>query len=636
MILENLWGLLLLLSIPVLILIYIIKQEHKERRVSSTYLWHLSERFLKKRLPIKRLTSLIAFMLQLTLLALLAFSATRPAVALGQVSGHIVVIDASASMQTEQDGVTRFEAAVAEVKAIAESGLCSSMTVIIASDTPACPVMGGSVNEAVNALEDVSCSFGGCDLYGTMKLVREAYARMGSAKVTFYTDTTYEDVENVTVVDMRRDEKNVAITSLTHAGGEFEGTLVSFGEDREVTVGLYLDGTIVDTRTVACLDGETATVTFDHDTHAFKEATLRFELADALPLDNSYSVMGKQSETVSVLVTGTETLFFETGFAALGNCDVTVKEEYERSDDGAYDLYIFSGNVPKRDSFPRKGMTIGFAQSEDFSSHINIGGGLRPSRPVHGDGVLLGDVNVHHSSIYEYGLNITYGPLLTVDPLLEGMEDALTEVYVRNTLVCADLDDLHTLVNPSRFAWTSVLEPLERSNSVACRRILSSGHRQYLFLFPLSESNLPMTPAFIMLLENACKLASAPSIPQTRYAVGETVEITLRDQAKDPVMQAPDETKTELKVKAPTFIPSIPGIHTLTYDYNKQTREASFFVHIPVAEYETYSAQTLYLSKTYVPNTEGEMLSNTMLPLIAVILTALLLFEWGYHYRGKY
>ena len=200
MILENLWGLLLLLSIPVLILIYIIKQEHKERRVSSTYLWHLSERFLKKRLPIKRLTSLIAFMLQLTLLALLAFSATRPAVALGQVSGHIVVIDASASMQTEQDGVTRFEAAVAEVKAIAESGLCSSMTVIIASDTPACPVMGGSVNEAVNALEDVSCSFGGCDLYGTMKLVREAYARMGSAKVTFYTDTTYEDVENVTVL----------------------------------------------------------------------------------------------------------------------------------------------------------------------------------------------------------------------------------------------------------------------------------------------------------------------------------------------------------------------------------------------------------------------------------------------------
>ena len=54
MILSNLWGLLLLLAIPVLILIYIIKRENRERAVSGTYLWHLSERFLKKRLPIKR------------------------------------------------------------------------------------------------------------------------------------------------------------------------------------------------------------------------------------------------------------------------------------------------------------------------------------------------------------------------------------------------------------------------------------------------------------------------------------------------------------------------------------------------------------------------------------------------------
>ena len=144
MMFQNLWGFLLLLSIPVLIIIYIIKQDHRERAVSSTYLWHLSERFLKKRLPIKRITSLLAFMLQLAILALLAFSATQPAVAVGQVSGHIVVIDASASMQTEQDGVTRFEAAVSEVKALAESGLCSSMTVIFASDTPAAPVVGGS------------------------------------------------------------------------------------------------------------------------------------------------------------------------------------------------------------------------------------------------------------------------------------------------------------------------------------------------------------------------------------------------------------------------------------------------------------------------------------------------------------
>ena len=171
MIFPNLWGLLLLLAIPVLILIYVIKREYRERAVSDTYLWRLSEKFLKKRLPIKRASVFPIFLLQLIILSLFAVSAMQPAMTIGQFSGKIVVIDASASMLTEVDGVSRFDAAVAEAKDIAESGLCPSMTVIIASDTPSCPVMGGSMSEALDALDNAACGYGGIDLYETMKLV---------------------------------------------------------------------------------------------------------------------------------------------------------------------------------------------------------------------------------------------------------------------------------------------------------------------------------------------------------------------------------------------------------------------------------------------------------------------------------
>ncbi|MBQ8912233.1 MAG: BatA domain-containing protein, partial [Clostridia bacterium] len=44
-------GLWLLLGIPVLIIIYLIKSQHEQRAVSSTYIWKLSERFAQKRLP---------------------------------------------------------------------------------------------------------------------------------------------------------------------------------------------------------------------------------------------------------------------------------------------------------------------------------------------------------------------------------------------------------------------------------------------------------------------------------------------------------------------------------------------------------------------------------------------------------
>ncbi len=613
MILQNLLGLWLLMSIPVLIIIYIIKQDHKERAVSSTYLWHLSERFLKKRLPIKRMTKLLAFLLQLILLSLMAFLATQPATAIGQVSGHIVIIDASASMQTEQDGVTRFEAAVSQIRDIAESGLCSAMTVIIASDTPSCPVVGGSSTEALVALDNAVCGYGGCNIYETMKLVREAYARMGSAKVTFYTDTTYEDVENVTVVDMRRNEKNVAVTSLTHIGGDFEGTLMSYGEDREVTVGLYVDGLIVDTASVVCTEGKPAQVSFATDVSAFKEATLRFELEDALEIDNSFSVMGKQSEMASVLVLGDETLFFETGFEALGNCEVTVKKTYNKRDDGQYDLYVFSGCVPQKESgLPTQGTVVGFMQ--------------KAGKYFLDESTLLG----MPFSGYPATVHLALELYRDTDPLFIGAEQAIREVY------CGQYNKCYALASGGREGWKSICSETNHLDATCIHRKTNAGYHQYMFTFSISASNLALTPAFIIILENARNIAAPPTVPYTQYTVGDQVSFSLKDGAEQPRVMAADDTVTDLSLKAPVYVPAVPGVHTLTYELNDKEREASFFVHIPPEEYDSYSAESLFLSKEFDRNVAGELLATSAVPAVAIALLALLILEWGYHYRGKY
>ncbi|MBQ9781462.1 MAG: VWA domain-containing protein [Clostridia bacterium] len=622
MIMQNLWGLLLLLSIPALIIIYIIKQDHKEKDVSSTYLWHLSERFLKTRLPIKRMTSLLAFILQLTILGLLAFSATQPAVALGQISGQIVIIDASASMQTELDGVTRFEAAVAQAKELAQSGTCSSMTVIIASDTPACLVTGGSKGEAINALDQAACGFGGCDVYEAMKLAREAYARMGSAKVTFYTDTQYAEVENVEVVNMHRGEKNVAITSLTHMGGTFEGTVVSYGEDREVTVGLSVDDVLVDTAMISCVDGEPMQLKFTTEKSNFEQATLFFDVEDALKHDNRFTVVGKSSEKVTVLVLGTETLFFEEGFKALGNCDVTVKKHYNASLDGAYDLYLFSGCVSTSDdNFPQNSLTIGFTQL-----HTDI------NRPF------LGEIRPYGTRSPRGGGNISafLRDDLTVDPLFKDMETAILDVHINKYVETPFSRGGITVLPPEqqKTSWESICGGIS-GEVMGLSRVLDNGTRHYLFLFPISSTNLAMTPAFMILLRNASTLALPPSLPKKAYTVGETVEITLKENAKEAAIKQPMKGQAELSGTSPTFVPTEPGLHTLTYELNKQSRKASFFVFIPEAEYETYSADSIIMSKPFERSSRDKLLSSSMLPLVAVLLSSLLIFEWGYHYRGK-
>ena len=58
-------GLLGLIGIPVLIIIYIIKNKYTEQVISSTYLWTLSERFLKRRNPINKIAGIISLILQI-------------------------------------------------------------------------------------------------------------------------------------------------------------------------------------------------------------------------------------------------------------------------------------------------------------------------------------------------------------------------------------------------------------------------------------------------------------------------------------------------------------------------------------------------------------------------------------------
>ena len=71
----GLWG---LIGIPILILIYIIKNKYTEQTVSSTYLWTLSERFVKRRNPLTMITGLIALILQILAVAAISLAIAHP------------------------------------------------------------------------------------------------------------------------------------------------------------------------------------------------------------------------------------------------------------------------------------------------------------------------------------------------------------------------------------------------------------------------------------------------------------------------------------------------------------------------------------------------------------------------------
>ncbi|MDE6613250.1 MAG: BatA domain-containing protein, partial [Clostridia bacterium] len=109
-------GLLGLLGIPVLILIYIIKSKYTEQTISSTYLWELSEKFLKKRKPVSKLTGILALILQILAIIAASLLIAHPVFTVPDSANDICfILDGSASMNMHSGGSTRFERAQDEI-----------------------------------------------------------------------------------------------------------------------------------------------------------------------------------------------------------------------------------------------------------------------------------------------------------------------------------------------------------------------------------------------------------------------------------------------------------------------------------------------------------------------------------------
>ena len=129
----GLWG---LIGVPIIILIYVLKNKYNEQTVPSTYIWTLSEKFFKRRNPLSGLTGIISLILQLLAVVAISLAIARPIITVPNSAGeYCFVIDGSASMQMESGGTTRYERAKNEIeKLIKDAKLGSTFTLISSAD----------------------------------------------------------------------------------------------------------------------------------------------------------------------------------------------------------------------------------------------------------------------------------------------------------------------------------------------------------------------------------------------------------------------------------------------------------------------------------------------------------------------
>ena len=130
-------GLLGLIGVVALIIIYLIRPNYQQKYISSTYIWKLSLKYKKKRVPISKLRNILIIICQILALVTCA----QPNEVLKAQADYvevIAIIDSSASMRAETNGETWFERAVdlARVKGNEVLNDGGVVSVIIADSKP--------------------------------------------------------------------------------------------------------------------------------------------------------------------------------------------------------------------------------------------------------------------------------------------------------------------------------------------------------------------------------------------------------------------------------------------------------------------------------------------------------------------
>lgn len=636
-------GLLGLIGILALILIYIIKPNYQTHHISTTFVWKLSLKYKKKRLPTSRVRNIILFICQLLILASIALILAQPAIVhtnQTDIIDVIAIIDSSASMNAGDETDTRFQRAVeeAEKRSSDTIGAGGYVSVILADANPYYLARRLSKNERNTLSEvfddlelgEITCSYGKSNIESALDLSQEVLAENPSAKIYLYTDTTYSLVpDNVEVVSAARDgEWNAAVLSVsTERVDGFTIVSVDIGcygsnKDIEVTLDVFGAGALNATEngrritvrhTVSCEVGSVKTVVFCDgggvDTQEVVYCDLgadRFDTYQSLhasinemdnfSTDDDFWLYGGQRELVKVLYASADPNPFFT--SALDSMKDLFKDRWQLEVDevpkgdpapeSGYDLYIFEHSMP--DILPTDGAVI---LADPDKAPAGCGLRLRRILDFQGNLVPCDTIVSHQVTQYLVAEQMKFSRYTLVD--FEPGYEAVMSIGA---------DPLLLVQNNGNFKVAALL-------------------------FNLHYSNLPLQIEWPLLIYNLFDYFLPSTVNKTAYEVDEPIVLNARGPSvkysdlEDPIEEFPATLKF-----------SIPGTYRLQqelYFDSKDTVNIDLFVNIPREESNIWA--TADMPNDWLKNVIDGNAYDDLLIYIAAALVALLFLEWFLHSR---
>ena len=347
---ELAWG---FLSLPMILVLYLLRRRYMRRQVPSIYLWQKTLQEMDVTRPLQKLRRSVLLPLQLMLAAFLVLLLMQPVWSGGAGQTYIFVVDASASMQTKTESETRFAQSLRRIReTVSHAGADDSFVLIRAAETPQTVLSRtGDAAACLRALDGMQCGYGQSDLDAALSLA-DAIAEDGGT-VIVYTD---RDVPGDVHVSSFAGAENTALSLLRYESGHLFARVTNYGSEKTVTLVFSADGAVVDAREVTVPADGSAGITLAAplaDTYA---AEIRE--ADALEADNRISCTSQKPENYRVVITGSGARFLEAAMAS--RQDLTVIHGSEDSVfETSADLYILDAPLRMVRDAADTGIVIG-------------------------------------------------------------------------------------------------------------------------------------------------------------------------------------------------------------------------------------------------------------------------------------
>ena len=576
-------GLLGLIGIPILIIIYIIKSKYMEQTISSTYIWRMSERFLKRKRKISKFAGLISLLLQILIVTFISLIIAHPVIVKdGKGRDYLFVLDGSASMNIMQGNQTRFDIAKDKIEDIIESSYKgSTFTLIYVGDSTRIVYEGISKEEsAVKLLNNLDETYLSNNCLDSLAYAQYYFNNNTSIQNYLVTDKPY-DTKNINLINVSNQIENYGVINAEFYDvfkQELDGTSIidntmfgikayinSYESTKQLTIEALMDNVLVDQETIIVEKNTPTAVELEFKAkNDYSNITIRIKEKDSLMKDNEYILYNLEKELDNkILLVSDSDFLLRAAIYNSGNYEVTVMttEEYKEVEESisGYGLYIYDSYNPKL--IPSDGAIWTFKLTESIEG-FDMGYVVQDYYDNLDEDAIF-TMKKDYGTLYEMLIEGCIGLPFTVHKYVQyGVDSDFVTLFEYNGL-------------PMIFAGSN-----------------EYGNRQVGFSFNLTDSNFAITFDFITLIDNLLDYSFPPIIEENVYTCGdklyvnvlpgcETIEVTTPKGNFEYMNHNVEMSELELK-EAGTY-----SIKLKFYDNNgalKEEKTLSVFVKVPEDE----------------------------------------------------